>query len=1724
MHRNITRYDSKKKLQKLIFIGSILFLILLFDTNIFNIFNQNADKYDKIDEFGQYDQSLLSANGESILFEGSEASLNITDFGNLYEYNQEISVSNQEELNLSYYLDETNNWKVNRIEISINNLQDTRNWVNNSGFQPVQIFRKYQNFESPHDYLSNQDAYNDIEYTITESGAYYMRVHFVNMLFDYQNDATDSDFMLIMNGSLSEVFAASGSRTDFYSPWSIGETMYLSYESNNDPGTLDYGYYIDYYEIINASSNFEVNSVNWKGRSVQSGSYGSNTFGFGNISGNDAMFIGYHGSWYSGSDLETFGFWEGTFTEAYQEDIIIPRGKVIDAYLSFDYYGQFALETNNIILYMNINGKKVYSKGLLDLSAEGKNLWHHTGKVPMYLWINQTNVFTSGNVIDQTLNVSIGLRNAGSSTAYSGYDDGNANLVWLDNIILSITTVANATQDGINLTIDNFSFEPQNEWGKATLNLTEGWDTNPITLTINTTSPELTYDLNTIIYGYHETLSSYNQLYDKGVSYKILENGTIFWELYHYLYMPLLYQDFEFTIEKPKNWQFISVLDPFLQNREFENGNIGDNYIHINKSNALFAGWYTLTATSPNYLDITNIKLFKQGQWVQNANFSTGESTQISAQLDYMGDIPADIGYINLTVYYPNRTLFYEESQAPIKGNVTFSEIEFGAFNTTGGIYDFKLIWSNGTALGGLKSSFVVNHQSSITLLKPDDAISDLTTEAFVGDLIPLRIQLKDSENNKFIPNAIITYNWSIGGTPCVNTLTEAALGVYEAVLYTSDLVSNGFYEIFINSSKIGFKSYNITLKINLLEETNLLRLDSEYYVELHDNSTVKYSYTNSLGEGILGAKIYVNINSEYYSIIDHLDGNYTIKFDTSYINDLGIYQIKLNFSALAFEIQNAIFQFEIIEQSVGISVYINAQKVQENSLIEAVFKEDVNISIRIFGNVDNFYLTGGNVTWNSNYYYKNIIEGGNAWFNDTIPISNTNFSTGLNFVYVRFEQENYQITNFGFQLLISEQNVDLSVYINSQKIQENSLIEVMFKEDIDVSVRIFAQTDNKYLTGGNITWNSNYYYKNIIEGGNAWFNETIPISIANFSAGLNFVYVRFEQENYQIKNFGFQLLISEQTVNISTFINDKEIIEYSIKELTFKEKINISARVYAHGEKIYLSGANITFISDYYNKDLQETTFPWYNTSLEISDSYFNPGINYVYIKFQLENYTTDIFSFQFLIKAQKINLTVLINSEKITENYLLEFDFNDIFSISAQSLATSEMVYLADGLMTFVTDDYEKNCTGYANYWYNTSISCSLSIFSLGVNYVYLRFQKENYSTTIFSFQILINQIEIRLNPISFEDSIETEIGETINIQIQLLDPKTNVSIEHAYISYSWEYGIGTLNETTPGLYQVFIDLPENLQGNFKFNLIITPENSIYKTLQYSFIVVIREPILDGSEFPNYLLWIIIGVLLIVASALGALSLRSYVFLPRKRRKEAELLSKTQKFKDLKNIQAIVVVHKLSGIPIYSKSYSILEKHKKELFSGFIQAITTIGEEFIDKEIKELESTELEKGYGIEKMIELDFKQFYCLIADIEEIRTVFILKERSSERLKSQISHLILALNLKLSNKLEDWDGSLDDFQISVPEILNEYFELYYKDSFVLSDEINLITMKKEKKLTKMEMRVINVIQSMSEDKKIADLNNIVELVSEENKDLIIEAIESLLKQKLIIPLSN
>lgn len=370
--------------------------------------------------------------------------------------------------------------------------------------------------------------------------------------------------------------------------------------------------------------------------------------------------------------------------------------------------------------------------------------------------------------------------------------------------------------------------------------------------------------------------------------------------------------------------------------------------------------------------------------------------------------------------------------------------------------------------------------------------------------------------------------------------------------------------------------------------------------------------------------------------------------------------------------------------------------------------------------------------------------------------------------------------------------------------------------------------------------------------------------------------------------------------------------------------------------------------------------------------------------------------------------------------------------------------------------------------------------------------------------------------MNTLDFQDSIEGFAGKSLVIRINLTELISGNFIENTTISYSWEFGLGNFEEVGNGIYEIELEIPENIHGTFKVSLIISTENVLYKSMQSSFLMVIGEP-----EFPVFLIWVIILISAAIISVLGILSLRSYVILPRRRRKEADLLTKTQRFKDIKNIQAIVVIHRYSGIPFYSKSYSILEKHKKELFSGFIQAIITVGEEMVGKREIDLDLTKPDDSDGSRSILELDFKYFYCLICDRQDLRIIFLLDEKASDRLKKLISDLSLGIMFELSELIENWDGAVHEFEAQLPPIIANYVELYYKDAFQINNAEYVAKLRKESELNSMETRILNVIYSIAKGKQEFHLETIFEVVHEKNQDLIIDAIETLINKQIIIP---
>lgn len=375
-----------------------------------------------------------------------------------------------------------------------------------------------------------------------------------------------------------------------------------------------------------------------------------------------------------------------------------------------------------------------------------------------------------------------------------------------------------------------------------------------------------------------------------------------------------------------------------------------------------------------------------------------------------------------------------------------------------------------------------------------------------------------------------------------------------------------------------------------------------------------------------------------------------------------------------------------------------------------------------------------------------------------------------------------------------------------------------------------------------------------------------------------------------------------------------------------------------------------------------------------------------------------------------------------------------------------------------------------------------------------------------------------------LSFKYKIDQTLSQSLSLNSELKLIINNYELEKTIRLSSMNT---TFQEINLGKEDVFSYILKNINITISIQIFIADQFLLDDIITISiddvFLTISYAEIIEDPPLPDYFLWIILIVLISIIGILGILSLRSYVILPRKQKIDSYLALRTQKFKDIRNLQAIIAIHKPSGLPVYSQSYSSIIEGKKTLFSGFIQAVSIIGEEITRTDKKDEKMKKQKEKIDFQKVIELDLKQFYCLILDVEELRTVLILKSKSSKRLKQILVHFNFALYLKISDNLKNWDNKVNSLDDIIRPLLNEYFDIYYKDPFKVNiQESELLKIKKKLNLSKFEFQVMETVFAILNETSYFKLMDILERETDKNEDQIINALESLIELKLINPI--
>lgn len=150
------------------------------------------------------------------------------------------------------------------------------------------------------------------------------------------------------------------------------------------------------------------------------------------------------------------------------------------------------------------------------------------------------------------------------------------------------------------------------------------------------------------------------------------------------------------------------------------------------------------------------------------------------------------------------------------------------------------------------------------------------------------------------------------------------------------------------------------------------------------------------------------------------------------------------------------------------------------------------------------------------------------------------------------------------------------------------------------------------------------------------------------------------------------------------------------------------------------------------------------------------------------------------------------------------------------------------------------------------------------------------------------------------------------------------------------------------------------------------------------------------------------------------------------------------------------------------------------------------------------------------------MNFKYFHLLICDYQAVRSLLILREHSSERLKKQFYLLSVEINAKLGDKIENFRGDLSEFESKISILIDEFLFLHFHDPFKLIDDASYMRfLKKGGELKAIESRILNVIISLSKRNKEFTINRIIEEIDEKDIDKIYGGLHTLIQRNIIIP---
>jgi hypothetical protein len=237
------------------------------------------------------------------------------------------------------------------------------------------------------------------------------------------------------------------------------------------------------------------------------------------------------------------------------------------------------------------------------------------------------------------------------------------------------------------------------------------------------------------------------------------------------------------------------------------------------------------------------------------------------------------------------------------------------------------------------------------------------------------------------------------------------------------------------------------------------------------------------------------------------------------------------------------------------------------------------------------------------------------------------------------------------------------------------------------------------------------------------------------------------------------------------------------------------------------------------------------------------------------------------------------------------------------------------------------------------------SISPMATGDYSIRLTFSKTGYETKSHLISFLVDAVPVEIESISSLVGLEQT---PLEVEVHVVESDTGTPVTNANVTLGvyrpggFIYFFAEMDETSTGVYTVTISIPPSDSGTYTVRVSVEKENHVMvQSFSAALVPTFDSNIRLVQTFLRYSWQIGIGIIIVVGVVAGQRARTR-----KQKTKHIAALAIKDRFNDANNILGFLVLHKLSGVPIYSKIFK--GGFEEGMLSAFITAIMHFRTEF--------------------------------------------------------------------------------------------------------------------------------------------------------------------------------